>query len=408
MIDSKRIMVKKEEFLEKYFRRLDLTKTPEKTGIHFEQKITPDLLWCVAQAILSIIESNDSKVFSDKEIRTSQVFDSLMRDYFSKPGQEKDTENEYNKVSSYQLGLLTYSCVLKQVGQRPKQYQVEEMEILKFIASNELNSIKFLGLYVDKFLKDNKLLEIFKNYKEQPILSNYIKAKVEYLNWARANTKVKGLDPRHSYRVFNKIFNIFAYTHRLPGELKARVIRGICPYFFLVYNQPNFRDVRKPPGMSRRAFYRLFIKEASKRVQLQIRVRHAKQEVKEKHQGSEVQESKWGYEKDVGMAAHRILMESEYPEFASFRENVIVLTPGQHFSFAHPRGNTQIVDEKFQLVCLLAKLKSIEHSINKKDSFYKLKNLILILNKRFNWNLNQKTNIKAIRKKLKSKIALLN
>ena len=401
-------MSKKEEFLEKYFRRLNLIKIPGRTGIHFEQKITPDLLWCVAQAILSITKSNGSVVFSDKEIRTSQIFDSLMRDYFSKPGQAKDTENEYNKVSSYQLGLLTYSCVLKQVEQRPKQYQIKEMRILKFIANNELNSVKFLGLYVNKFLKDNKLLKVFKNYKKQSTQSNYVKAKAEYLKWARANTKVKGLDPKHSYRVFNKIFNVFAYSHRLPGESKARVMRGICPYFFLIYNQPNFRDIKKPSGMSRRAFFKLFIEETNKRVQIQIKVRQAKQEVKERHQNSEVRESKWGYKKDIGIAAHRILMESEYPEFAFFRENVIVLTPGQHFSFAHPKGNTQVVDEKFQLTCLLAKLKSIEDSINKKDSFYKLKNLILVLNKRFNWNLDEKTNIKTIRNKLKLEEALLD
>jgi len=401
-------MKEKEEFSEKYFRGLDLTKTSKKTGIHFEQKITPDLLWCIAQVILSITGDNNSMIFSDKEIRTSRVFDSLMKDYFSKPGQEKDTENEYNKISSYQLGLLTYSCVLKQVGQRPKQYQIEEIEILRFIASSELNSIKFLGFYVDKFLKDNRLLEILKNYEKQPIQSNYIKAKAEYLKWARINTKVRGLDPKHSNRVFNKIFNIFTYTHKLPGELRARIMHGTCPYFFLIYNQPNFRDIKKPFGISRHVFYKSFVIKADKRVQIQIRVRQVKQEVKERHQNSEVQELKWGYKKDIGIAAHRILMESEYPEFAFFRENVIVLTPGQHFSFAHPKGNTQMVDEKFQIVCLLAKLKSIEYSINKKDSFYKLKNLILILNKRFNWNLDEKMNIKTIRNKLKSEVVLLN
>jgi len=398
----------KEELLKKYFKRLDLTKTSKKTGIHFEQKITPDLLWCVAQAILSIIENNDSIVFSDKEIRTSQVFDNLMKDYFSKPGQAKDTENEYNKVSSYQLGLLTYSCVLKQVGQRPKQYQVKEMEILKFIASNELNSIKFLGLYVDKFLKDNKLLEIFKNYKKQPTQSNYIKTKAKYLKWARANTKVKGLDPKHSYRVFNKIFNIFAYSHRIPGELGARTKQGICPYSFLIYNQLNFRDVKKPPGMSRQEFRENWRVEVNKLALLGVEARKNKKQIKEYHLHSEVKDLNLGYEENVGLMAHHILMENEYIEFSAFKENLIVLTPGQHYSLAHPKANTQVVDEKFQLICLLAKLKSIEYSINKKDSFYRLKNLILMLNKRFNWNLNEKTDIKTIRNKLKSEIILLD
>ena len=172
---------------QEYFQTKNLRKTP-KVGVHYEQKTTPDLLWCVAHVVLDITKDNRGKIFSDKEdVRKSPVFNALMQDYFSKPPQE-NAENEYNKVSSYQLGLLTYAGVLEQVSNRPKKYKIKDLDVLEFISINDLNASKFLTEYTDKFLKDNGLLEVFNNYLQTPNQDNHLKAKEAYWEWAKTNT----------------------------------------------------------------------------------------------------------------------------------------------------------------------------------------------------------------------------
>ena len=66
-----------------YFRTKSLTKTP-RVGVHYEQKITPDLLWCVAHVVLDLTKENPDRIFTDNDVRESPVFNSLMQDYFSK------------------------------------------------------------------------------------------------------------------------------------------------------------------------------------------------------------------------------------------------------------------------------------------------------------------------------------
>src|SRR3989338_9763993 len=89
-----------------YFRTKSLVKTP-RVGVHYEQKTTPDLLWCVAHVILALTKEDANRVFSDDDVRESPMFNSLMQDYFSKPPQE-EAENEYNKVGLYQLGVFFF------------------------------------------------------------------------------------------------------------------------------------------------------------------------------------------------------------------------------------------------------------------------------------------------------------
>jgi hypothetical protein len=45
-----------------YFRTKSLLKTPN-TGVHYEQKITPDLIWCVSHVVLNLIGNDQSRVF---------------------------------------------------------------------------------------------------------------------------------------------------------------------------------------------------------------------------------------------------------------------------------------------------------------------------------------------------------
>ncbi|MCF6275984.1 MAG: hypothetical protein L3J05_09505, partial [Robiginitomaculum sp.] len=69
-----------------------------------------------------------------------------------------------------------------------------------------------------------------------------------------------------------------------------------------------------------------------------------------------------------------------FPELSDKFENLITLTPTQHNSFAHPGNDTSQISLPYQLVCLLAKLDSIEQSIQIGDGFYSLEDFKAVVN----------------------------
>jgi len=377
-----------------YFQGKSLIKTP-RVGVHYEQKTTPDLLWCVAHVILDLIKDDLNRVFSDTDVRSSHIFNSLMQDYFSKPPQI-EAENEYNKVSSYQLGILTFAGVLQQMSSRPKTYKVNAIEALEYIAVNDLNAVRFLGEYAEKLIQDNGLREVFENYRKNPNQSNHLLAKEVYWKWARTHTAVKGEDRKHTYRVFNKIFNVFCYKNRLPGEDASNITTGVCPYSFLIYNRENFRDKDMPGGMTRQQYDNEILSEVDTAGIVDTLERKSKDLVKKKYNNdSELRESRWGYAPNRVVEVHHMLPKHSYPQFSLSRENLIVLTPDQHRSFAH-RGNYRTIDSAFQIICLKKKFEHIQVSLDVGDDFYNLKRFIQILNTCFNWILDENANAEQV------------
>ena len=60
---------------------------------------------------------------------------------------------------------------------------------------------------------------------------------------------------------------------------------------------------------------------------------------------------------------HHIFPESEFPSISDFIENLIALTPNQHFCMAHPNNQTRYIDRDFQYICLLAKTNTIMNDL---------------------------------------------
>ena len=80
--------------------------------------------------------------------------------------------------------------------------------------------------------------------------------------------------------------------------------------------------------------------------------------------------------------AHHIFIQSEYPSIADYLENLIMLTPNQHYSMAHPNNNTHYVDKDFQYICLIAKSIKIYLDLisEKEDKFYNFEDYKFVLN----------------------------
>ena len=78
---------------------------------------------------------------------------------------------------------------------------------------------------------------------------------------------------------------------------------------------------------------------------------------------------------------HHIFPKNEFPDIMHYAENLIALTPNQHYGFAHPNNNTQIIDLDAQKVLLIAKTSSIRKNITEeRDVIYSFGNLLFVLN----------------------------
>jgi hypothetical protein len=319
-----------------------------------------------------------------------------MQDYFSKAPQE-NAENEYNKVSSYQLGLLSFAGILKIVDERPKKYQIENFEAIDFLSINDLNASKFLSEYTEKFLVDNGLISYFEQYKNTPNQDNHLRAKEAYWEWAKVNTGVRGDDRKHTYRVFNKIFNVYCNKHRIPGEDASNITSGPCPYSFLIYNRENFRDQDMPSGMTRQQYKEEVLSEIDSDGVVATLLKKAKDAVRARHgNDSEIKDANLGYEPNSGVHVHHILPQHSYSQFSLSRENLIALTPGQHFSRAHVEANTKTINSDFQKICLKQKFVAISESVKNDDGFYNLSEFIKILNICFGWNMSEASSLEEV------------
>ena len=66
---------------------------------------------------------------------------------------------------------------------------------------------------------------------------------------------------------------------------------------------------------------------------------------------------------DPATQMHHIFPASEYPVIADYLENLIALTPTQHYTYAHPNNNTQYIDRAYQYACLLVKTGTIRDNL---------------------------------------------
>ena len=210
---------------------------------------------------------------------------------------------------------------------------------------------------------------------------------------------------RSGYKtIFNKIFNVFCYKNKIPGEDASNITTGPCPYSFLIYNRKNFRDKDKPQGMTRQEYGKQVLTEIDREGVVATLLKKAKDSVKQKYQDSEITSTELGYIANSGVHIHHILPQHSYPEYSLARENLIALTPGQHLSFAHIRANTKSISPLFQAICLKTKLVNIEDG----ENFYNYNVFISIINTCYGWELNHSIDKNLLLEKIESKIQELS
>lgn len=135
----------------------------------------------------------------------------------------------------------------------------------------------------------------------------------------------------------------------------------------LLYNQRNWRDIlsEKPKDMTR-GDYEVTLPKPSEDYMTTYRINRAKRNLRRfndmyRNGLTELKEDR--HLADLATQMHHIFPVNEYPQIADYLENLIALTPTQHFSYAHPNNNTQYIDKAYQYLCLIAKTGSIRENL---------------------------------------------
>lgn len=357
------------------FNDFDIRQTHD--ARYVDQKCTPDIVCFIADCILNT--SCATKTFTINELWDERFFVDNCRIIFGKPSPaDPSARNEYNKVLCQPLKLLAYAHVLAvKKDDRTLFFSVADMEMLEYISVKERNAYNFMLMFFKKVLSDSGLMRIFEEYKE-----NYksdpksAKAKIytKYHRFISANT------PSHSKtdvdRIFHKVFNLYAYSNMLPGSNGK-----ILEWYDLMYNKINWRDKgKKQKALTRQQAVAAEREQMNQNLYIEYQVNKAIRKVRDK-QGT-ISEVNDDLANGIATEVHHIFSKSKFPELATYFENLILLTSSQHRQKAHPNSNFQLIDKEYQLVCLMAKSRTVENYINTHgESFYSKKSFLHVVNK---------------------------
>lgn len=358
---------------------LDLRVSDMADARFMDQKCIPDVLCAVSECILEYVQDNYDKEFSKNDIWHSGYAQELITTSFSKPDLDAEgAKREYDKFFGQPLRLFAYAGVLNIFKRgNANYYTIKQKQILNYIALRERNALVFLNAYLEKLVEDNGLMPYFDQFFH--VQDKYTLAtlcdKLDHLY--RDNTNIqKEYEPP---RIYNKIINIFAFMRKCKGIEKGHLSTFPITLSDIRYNNINWRDVKKDKSITRQEFAQIasqYVEDGKSYIHYSIEkakkfVKIIESDCSEVHRFSP---------KYSPTQAHHIFMASDYPELADFPENIICLTPNQHYKMAHPNNKTTIIDKDYQIVCLLCKLDSIEiNNRNGKDD-YSLLEFINVLN----------------------------
>lgn len=246
-----------------------------------------------------------------------------------------------------------------------------------------MNALNFLYEYINKVLSDSGLMKLFEDFFRIQTKDSYKEVRDNFISFTINNTKING--ETECGRIFTKVINPLAFKLKKLGTEKGKISKFAITLNDLQYNHSNWRDELSGKDKSvTRSEYEPTVAQLQARALATYTVNKAKKAVRKfndifNNGQSEVCQST---ELVKATQAHHIFAQSDYPSIADFMENLIMLTPNQHFSMAHPNNKTQYIDKDFQYVCLIAKSTRIHDNLtsDNADKFYDFDGYKYVLN----------------------------
>ena len=386
--------------ISKYLNQFDLDVRKSGDARFMDQKCTPDVVCFIADCIMNL---NPKGEFVVQDIWNMQYFIKSASAIFGKPNPKNETaRHEYDKFIQQPLRMLAYAHVLGiEKRNNANYYTVENWDILEYIAAKERNAYNFLYIYITKVLSDSNMLGFFETFKDKckrgrVTQLDYKELKDRYTRFIIGNTAING--EIEVYRIFTKVINVYSAEHGIQGTERGFLSKDIIAFSDLMYNRKNWRDVDKAKAITRQE-----AASAEERAQQEAydtyQVTKAMNLLRKIQIDTEVHDQ---YGNGEATQVHHIFPKSEFPQIAHYLENLIKLTATQHFTKAHPRNNTQIINRDYQLVCLIAKSNTIEKSLRLYgDKYYRKESFIVVINTGLNRDLSMSLNFEEIRTQLR-------
>ena len=172
-------------------------------------------------------------------------------------------------------------------------------------------------------------------------------------------------------RIFTKVLNPLACKYRKCGTERGHISKDIITQDMIMYNQRNWRDIlsEKPKDMTR-IEYEITLPKPSEDCMTTYRINRAKKNLRrfnDQYRNGKTEVYDERHIKDPATQMHHIFPASDYPAIADYLENLIALTPTQHYTYAHPNNNTQYIDRAYQYVCLVSKTGTIRDNLLQKN-----------------------------------------
>ncbi|MEG0928267.1 hypothetical protein [Chryseobacterium sp.] len=391
------------ELFTDFFALFDFDVRKSKDARFMDQKVTPDVLCIIADCVLNFVADRDIE-FTKDDIWTDDYFNHNVKSIFNKPDAGNETtRQEYDKFTSQPLRTLAYANVLtmRKEGKR-NLYRINNQVILEFVAMKERNAYIFLYHYLVKVLSDSGQIKYFEDFKdkcENKTATNYdfVELKERFQRFIIGNTAING--ETEVNRIFPKILNVYACENNIQGTAKGRISANQFYYTDLMYNRPNWRDTGKNKNTSRNEAiedHESLLMDQS-RAYSDYMIQKAMKMIRKIYKESEIKDQ-WSY--GEATQVHHIFSRSDFPSLAHYLENLIKLTPTQHYTKAHPSNKTDAINKDYQLVCLLAKTNNIEESLGKGEFLYRRESLIYVINTGLSQNLDYNLNFKEIKSEL--------
>lgn len=364
-----------------YLNGFDLDIRKSGNARFMDQKCTPDVICFIADCVLNAFGEGDE--FTSADIWESQYFAKNVLAIYNKPNADNPTaQHEYDKFIQQPLKMLAYAHILdeKKVNRR-NVFTVRNIEMLEYIAQRERNTYVFLNCYLEKVLRDSNMWRYFEEYITKSIQQvfaavDFKELKDRFTRFIIGNTAING--KVEVYRIFPKILNIFAVEHHIKGSEKGRLSTYPFTFSDLMYNRKNWRDLNKDKSMTRQEAEMEDVDIEQQQAFNAYYVQKAIALIRKIHSDSEVKDE-WG--NGEATQVHHIFPKAQFPQIAHYVENLIRLTPTQHFTKAHPSNNTKVVNSDYQLTCLLFKADSIDKSLKRfGEKYYRKESFIYVVN----------------------------
>lgn len=354
-------------------------------GRWIDQKCTIDILSLTADCIIQFVGNDKTKEFTTKDIWFSEYSVNNVQSIFVKPDPTSQSRNEYDKFFGQPLKLLGYSKVLNEVKVGNQNvYTINNYEILNYISIRESNALEFLDLYITKVLTDSSLIYVFNEFFNNQDVNAYANVRTNYIRFTKEHTAING--DLECGRIFTKVLNNLAFKRHKRGTIRGHLSNEIITKADILYNRKNWRDENsgKPKDISRTDYSN----GRQKDLMAEYKIQKAKRKLREfnnKYRGSTSEFFENGKYEPLGTQIHHIFPVNEFPSIADYLENLIVLTPNEHFLKAHPNNNTKYIKKDYQYLFLVCKAAHIKENLisTTQEKIYVFSDYIIVLNTGF-------------------------